>query len=279
MELCHSLSICVPTYNRLDMLKTALGSLYKHLPEGRPWEVVVSDNASTDGSAEWIEEQSFANLTLLRQPATVSMYANHNECINTATGEWILFLHSDDVVTYNPYDDLDAFSRWLEIEPQISVVMPARPIHKSAEIPTDLRGSQGAAQLLRWPSSIPSGTFYRRVPLREAGFNVETISADLEYLFVQLAVDNTVQIVPSTCVEVTLGSHQATAMVRRRRGYIAEISGILRRQFSTFPSLGGDLTTEFQSMNRVEKRRTLLILHRARMWLLALRLVVMSARR
>ena len=268
----------MPTYNRLDMLKAALGSLYKHLPEGRSWEVVVSDNASTDGTAEWVEEQGFANLTLLRQPATVSMYANHNECIGAATGEWILFLHSDDVVIYDPYDDLDAFSIWAEIEPQVSVVMPARPIHTSAEIlPIDLRGSQGAAQLLRWPSSIPSGTFYRTSPLREAGFNVKTISADLEYLFVQLAADNTVKIVPKTCVEVIRGSHQATAMVRRSRGYLTEISGILRRHSSGFPNLGRELTKVFQSMNLVEKRRTLLILHRAQMWLLALRILVMSA--
>ena len=54
MDASPLLSICIPTYNRRDFLETCLRSVVEEL-ERHPdtsIEVVVSDNASTDGTRE-----------------------------------------------------------------------------------------------------------------------------------------------------------------------------------------------------------------------------------
>lgn len=268
-ELCHSLSICVPTYNRLDMLKTALGSLYKHLPEGGAWEVVVSDNASTDSTAEWIEEQGFANLTLLRQPATVSMYANHNLCAATCQTDWTMFLHSDDVVVADPLAVFNAHCPW----PDLSVIMPMRPLHRTApQIPLTLEGRAAVADLVRWPTAIPSGAYFRTEYLNETLFEEDNISADLSFLFDQLARDRHILISDCSAVEVVVGDAQASANIRRTGGYKPIIAGIVAREAWRFPNFEHDVLREFGRMPLRDQCRVWDILRRSRLWPLLARL-------
>ena len=48
-------SICVPTYNRGSLLDDFLGRLRDFERFCEPFEVVVSDNASTDGTAQVLD--------------------------------------------------------------------------------------------------------------------------------------------------------------------------------------------------------------------------------
>ena len=53
------LSICIPTYNRLPFLKELLPAILGQVDSGRAEvEVVVSDNASTDDTADYLRSLS-----------------------------------------------------------------------------------------------------------------------------------------------------------------------------------------------------------------------------
>ena len=86
-------SLIVPVYNREQFLRETLDSVFAL--DYEPFEVIVVDDGSTDGSAAIA--QSFRDVRYLRQenrgPA-----AARNAGIDTSRGEFIAFVDSDDVV-------------------------------------------------------------------------------------------------------------------------------------------------------------------------------------
>jgi len=86
-------SLIVPVYNREQFLRETLDSVFAL--DYEPFEVIVVDDGSTDGSAAIA--QSFRDVRYLRQenrgPA-----AARNAGIDTSRGEFIAFADSDDVV-------------------------------------------------------------------------------------------------------------------------------------------------------------------------------------
>jgi glycosyltransferase involved in cell wall biosynthesis len=96
------LSVVIPTYNRLPILRQCLQALeQQHLAgpvEG--YEVVLVDDGSTDATVAWLSEHaaSFPHLRLIQQehggPA-----AGRNRGVEAARGDVIVFIDSDLVVT------------------------------------------------------------------------------------------------------------------------------------------------------------------------------------
>lgn len=56
--------VVVVTWNRLEMLKRCVASVKRHLPDAT---LVVVDNASTDGTSDWLKVQGDVDLLLLPQ--------------------------------------------------------------------------------------------------------------------------------------------------------------------------------------------------------------------
>jgi glycosyltransferase involved in cell wall biosynthesis len=87
-------SVIIPTYNRLGYLREALDSVLRQTAP--PREILIIDDGSTDGTAEWLEGQDFPALRMLRQenrgPA-----AARNLGLAAATGRHVAFLDSDDL--------------------------------------------------------------------------------------------------------------------------------------------------------------------------------------
>ncbi len=87
-------SICIPNYNGERFLKSAIESA---LSQTYPRiEVVVVDNASTDGS--WDIVRSFRKVKKVRQRINVGYNDNLNTCVAVANGKYIKILHSDDIL-------------------------------------------------------------------------------------------------------------------------------------------------------------------------------------
>ncbi len=89
-------SICIPTYNRADMvgdaIRSALSQTYPAL------EVVVVDNASTDRTAEVVASLADPRLRFERNDRNLGLFGNFNRCIELARGTLVHILHSDDTI-------------------------------------------------------------------------------------------------------------------------------------------------------------------------------------
>lgn len=96
------LSICIPTYNRVNLLSESLDILLTQINENNKndIEIIISDNASTDGTAELVTEKSrifkHAYIKYIRQVENIGSDRNFLFVISKATGKYFLVLSDDD---------------------------------------------------------------------------------------------------------------------------------------------------------------------------------------
>jgi glycosyltransferase involved in cell wall biosynthesis len=91
-----AVSVAIPTFNRRDTLRRAVDSALAQTFEDL--EVVVSDNGSTDGTAELLAELARADdrVRVVRQPSNVGMVANLDAAARLAEGRHVMLLADDD---------------------------------------------------------------------------------------------------------------------------------------------------------------------------------------
>src|SRR4051812_29149130 len=89
-------SIGVPTYNRVERLQNSIRFMLAQ--DYRDVEIVISDNASTDGTRAFCEDLARADqrVRYYRQPRNVGPIANYGEVLRLATGEYYMHLADDD---------------------------------------------------------------------------------------------------------------------------------------------------------------------------------------
>ena len=90
-------SIGMPTYNRADgylplALDSALAQDYANL------EIIVSDNASTDGTEEFVRSKGDSRIRYFRHPESIGGTNNFNFCVEQARGAYFLLFHDDDLI-------------------------------------------------------------------------------------------------------------------------------------------------------------------------------------
>jgi glycosyltransferase involved in cell wall biosynthesis len=112
-------SVVIPCYNQGAFLGEALDSLRAQtLP---PHEVIVVDDGSTDPwSAERIRELCRPPIVLLSQP-NAGPGAARNAAIRRSTGDWILPLDADDLLTP---DALERYAEAIARAPEVDVWYP-----------------------------------------------------------------------------------------------------------------------------------------------------------
>ena len=86
------ISVVIAAYNRADMLRRAIASVRAQRP-AVPAEIVVVDDASSDGTADVAEE---LGATVVRHPVNRGESAARNSAIEAAAQPWIAVLDSDD---------------------------------------------------------------------------------------------------------------------------------------------------------------------------------------
>ncbi len=87
------LSIIILNYNTKDLLESCLESIKENKDEA-DLEVVVCDNASTDGSSDMVKSQ-FPWVKLIENKETLGFAAGNNRAKNIVSGEYVLILNSD----------------------------------------------------------------------------------------------------------------------------------------------------------------------------------------
>lgn len=90
------ITVGIPTYNRVDLLKDAIDSVlnqnYSNL------EIVVLDNASTDGTEKFMQEYcgKYENIKYFRNESNVGAIKNYKKLSGKLNGKYIFFLPDDD---------------------------------------------------------------------------------------------------------------------------------------------------------------------------------------
>ena len=87
-----NISVVIPTFNRRDLLRRALLSVYAQTLA--PAEVIVIDDGSTDGTDVMLSNE-FPQVSYYRQENR-GVSSARNLGIHHATGDWLAFLDSDD---------------------------------------------------------------------------------------------------------------------------------------------------------------------------------------
>lgn len=148
-------SVVITTYNRLEFLKRAIASA---LDQTAPCEVVVVDDASTDGTENYVRSLG-PQVVYHRNAQNLNHAASVNAGVAVATGDWIKFLDDDDFLAP---DCIEKMSRAITHHPQ-AVLCSCRAIQ------VDERGEE----LKRTGADGPSEVFYVPQDALHYGFLID----------------------------------------------------------------------------------------------------------
>lgn len=107
------LTIAIPTYNREQYLKTLLYLLEPQVLDEPRLELIISDNASTDGTESMVQAFSVKNAEFryIKNKANLGMDGNFIQCFEQARGKYVWVLGDDDIVAP---DAIRKIMAWLE---------------------------------------------------------------------------------------------------------------------------------------------------------------------
>lgn len=105
-----SLSILVVSYNSKKLTLECLDSVFQET-RLTSFEVIVWDNASTDGSPEAIGAVYGSRARLIRSNQNLGFAAANNRAAEVANGDYLLLLNPDTIVLNGAIDSLVAFAK------------------------------------------------------------------------------------------------------------------------------------------------------------------------
>lgn len=111
-------SVIIVTYNSAGYIQACLDSVLG--TTCRPGEIIVCDNASTDGTPELIRDR-YASVILIESEVNLGFAAANNRAAEIATGRYLAFLNPDTVVEgewLRPLIDV------LQANPNVGAVTP-----------------------------------------------------------------------------------------------------------------------------------------------------------
>ena len=89
-------SVCIPTWNGAKFLAEAIDSVLRQTFDD--FELVIVDDASTDGSASIARARADARIEVVTNQSRLGLVGNWNRCLEQATGDYVCLFHQDDVM-------------------------------------------------------------------------------------------------------------------------------------------------------------------------------------
>lgn len=97
------ISICIPTFNRADLLPVTLQCVADQTV--KPDEVLIIDNASTDDTEKVVAQFKKYDFKYIRNKKNIGVAGNYNRCVKLASNEFFTFLPSDDLIAPTWYEE------------------------------------------------------------------------------------------------------------------------------------------------------------------------------
>jgi glycosyltransferase involved in cell wall biosynthesis len=91
------ISVCIPTYNRVQLLPQAIHSVLKQTE--LDFELIVCDDGSTDSTAELLAEYADPRIHYIRHLQNIGKSNNMRSGFEAATGEYFIKFDDDDRLT------------------------------------------------------------------------------------------------------------------------------------------------------------------------------------
>ncbi|HEY3731877.1 MAG TPA: glycosyltransferase [Steroidobacteraceae bacterium] len=188
-------SVVIPTCNRETTVDRALRSVAAQSFDD--YEVIVVDDASTDGTPELLQAVRSERCHLIRNEIRLGVSAARNRGVQAATGQWIVFLDDDDHLIPGALAALD--NRMTEF-PQVDFLWGTRVVQERdaagryirqreddwAGVPATVKGSAFLSLGLRVGTNS-AFTIRRSVLLGLGGFDEQLPLSEDRDLFISLA--------------------------------------------------------------------------------------------
>ena len=258
------ISVCVPTYNRAQLLQKCLASLLNQ--SVRDYEVIVADNCSMDGTPDIVGSFADSRLRYHRHETNLGPFGNMNLLINEARGTYICIAHDDDV--YAP-EFLQRESEMLDRNQNVGMVHCAvyevdvdgarRQIVRAYPTTRVLPGKDEFVRYLEGHNVCCSSVMARAALYRQNPFDPRFLSADfLMWMKFSLCAD--VAYVAEPLLDMRVHGDTVTSWLTPMRWH-DEFMAILNEGFAlgvrAHPSIAGERETLFRRAGRAQGRRFL----------------------
>lgn len=99
-------SVVIPAYNEEIRILPTIGAIAVEMSElGKPWELLVADDGSTDSTVQLVEDLDLVNVRVLRSPNTGKGGAVRRG-MQAARGRYLLFADADQSTPIEQFRDL-----------------------------------------------------------------------------------------------------------------------------------------------------------------------------
>ncbi|HEX6747223.1 MAG TPA: glycosyltransferase family 2 protein [Longimicrobium sp.] len=160
-------TVVIPTWNRLPLLRQAVDSV--RAQSWAEWELVIADDGSTDGTAEWVRALGDPRVRLVSAPHSGNPGQVRNRGVAAGWGALVAFLDSDDA--------------WLpaKLELQVGAMLRqgARWCYGGYEL-TDAGGNAMPSRTV--PFAPLTGRIVREILTGEANVSIVTVVAERSLL-------------------------------------------------------------------------------------------------
>ena len=112
-----AVTVCIPTYNRRELLAASLQSVRDQSLQDI--EIIVSDNASTDDTGDYVRSLNDPRIRYDRLDDNIGLFGNLSRCLQLGSGRYRVMLPDDDLMLPG---NLESKVRFLEQNPSAGMV-------------------------------------------------------------------------------------------------------------------------------------------------------------
>ena len=147
------ISVVTASYNYQDYIKETIQSVLDQTY--KDWELIIVDDCSTDNSVEVIKSYKDDRIKLFVNEKNLGLKETVRRGIEKATGEWIVFLESDDILTS---DNIEKKVEIVKKYPEVNLVFNDCEFFGDEErvkkVENDLRKTRKILRRKKYPTKM-----------------------------------------------------------------------------------------------------------------------------